>query len=234
MILEKYCAIIYSEVYKMELDENYFSNKNGYDGNNRSIQDIVNETGDEQLLWTGKPNKKIYILERVFKMMPLALLWLAIDLTFIIIISFQFANGNMPLFVLAFIIPFFCVHLMPFWMWIYNIATASRKLKNTEYGFTDKRIIIKSGYFVDVTSIYYADINSVKLNVGFLDRKFKVGDIHISANSGRHVLEDLEDPYFLTEKLQHIVLDIKADIQFPNDFRPKENSGFNTQYKDKD
>ena len=215
----------------MNLDKNYFSKPKDYDGSTRSIEDIVNEGGNEQLLWKGKPNKKIYIIERVFKMMPLALFWLICDCAFLVVIGFQYANGNMPMFTLAFIIPFFCVHLTPVWVWIYNVVTASIKLKNTEYAFTDKRIIIKTGLIVDVASIYYADINAVKLNVGYLDRKFKVGDIHIVATNGRHVLEDLEDPYFLTEKLQTIVLDIKTDIQFPNNLRPKENEGYNTEYK---
>lgn len=215
----------------MNLDNDYFTKPNNYNAGERSIQDIVNENGDEQLLWTGKPNKKIYILERIFKMMPIALIWLLFDGAFLAVIGIQYAKGNMPLFTLAFIIPFFLVHLMPVWIWIFNIVTASRKLKNTEYAFTDKRIIIKSGFIVDVASIYYSEINSVKLNVGFLDKKFKVGDISISSSNGRHVLEDLEDPYFLTEKLQNIVLDIKADIQFPNDLRPKENNGYNTHYK---
>ncbi len=215
----------------MNLDKDYFSKPKEYDAGQRSIEEIVSEKGDEKLLWKGKPNKKIYILERVFKMMPIALLWLAFDSAFIVAISIFCAKGEMPLFILAFIIPFFCVHLTPVWIWIYNVVTASRRLNNTEYAFTDKRILIKSGFIVDVTSIYYADINSVRLNVGFLDRKFKVGDINILSSNGRHVLEDLEDPYFLTEKLQNIVLDIKTDIQFPNELRPKKNNGYNTQYK---
>ncbi len=214
----------------MEIDENYFDNKNKIDESKRTIEEIVAENGDEKLLWSGKPSKKIFILERVLRMLPIAVVWLAFDGGFLTFMSISMAKGEMPLFIIGIIIPFFIVHLFPVWIWLFHVVTASKRLKNTEYGFTDKRIIIKSGLIVDVASIYYADINSVKANVGFLDRKFKVGDIYIVTASGRHVLEDLPDPYFLTEKLQKIVLDIKADIQFPNSMRPEENDGFNTKY----
>lgn len=54
-------------------DENYF-----YDNTNQNnIDDLILE--DEQLLWRGKPKKKAYILNSILKMMPIALLWLAID-----------------------------------------------------------------------------------------------------------------------------------------------------------
>ena len=45
------------------------------------------------------------------------------------------------------------------------------------------------------------------------------------------VLNNIENPYFYLSKLQKITLDIKADIQYPNDLRPKENHGYNTEYK---
>lgn len=214
----------------MNLDKDYFEKKEKTDSSKRTIEEIVKETGDEQLLWSGKPNKKIFILERILKMMPVALLWLAVDAGFLTFFFIAFAHHKIPTFLLAIVIPFFCIHLIPVWIWIFHVVTASIRLKHTEYGFTDKRIIIKSGLFVDVVSVYYADISSVKLNVGFLDRIFKVGDIQLFSSNGIHVLEDLSDPYFLTDKLQKIVLDIKADIQFPNDLRPSENNGYNTKY----
>ena len=58
-----------------------------------------------------------------------------------------------------------------------------------------------------------------------------VGDIYINSHAGADVLFDIENPYFISEKLQKIVLDIKADISFPNNLRPENNDGYNTKYR---
>ena len=61
---------------------------------------------------------------------------------------------------------------------------------------------------------------------------FKVGDLLIKTNSGStYMVEDIGNPYFIQERLQKIVNDIKTDMQFPNDLRPEENHGYNTKYK---
>ena len=44
------------------------------------------------------------------------------------------------------------------------------------------------------------------------------------------VLFDINDPYFITQKLQEIVIDIKTDIEFSNGLRPEENLGYKTKY----
>ena len=87
---------------------------------------------------------------------------------------------------------------------------------------------------IDFKNIYYSEIESVNLRVGLVDRIEKVGDIYIKSIGGANVLYDLENPYTLTEKLQKIVVDIKTDIQFPNNLRPAENDGYSTKYTDRD
>ena len=129
-------------------------------------------------------------------------------------------------------IVFFAFHLLPVWIWISNIVTAGRRQKNIEYIFTDRRIIIKSGLIgIDVNNIFYADIQSVNLKVGLVDKLLHVGDIYISGSAQAQVLWDIENPYEVTSRLQKIVNDIKTDIYFPNALRPDTNSGFDTQYK---
>ena len=130
---------------------------------------------------------------------------------------------------------FFLFHLMPVWIWLSNVLTANRQHENLEYAFTNKRIIIKSGIIgIDFKNIYYSEIDSVNLRVGLVDRIEKVGDIYIKSIGGANVLYDLENPYSLTEKLQKIVVDIKTDIQFPNNLRPAENDGYSTKYTYRD
>ncbi len=211
------------------IDENYFKNSKE-NQNSTEIKDIIGN--DEQILWQGKPKKKAFILGAVFKMMPLALIWLLFDGGFIGMFIATGAAKVMPVGVLIFLIVFFMFHLIPVWIWIANIITASRQHKNLEYVFTNKRIIIKSGIIgIDFQNIYYSDIDSVNLKVGLVDKMLKVGDIYIKCHREAKVLFDISDPYFITQKLQQIVVDIKTDIEFPNAFRPEVNTGYKTTYK---
>ena len=97
--------------------------------------------------------------------------------------------------------------------------------------FTNKRIIIRSGIIgIDFKNIYYTEIESVNLKVGLVDKMLGVGDIYIKSNNKAQILFDIEDPYFITQKLQEIVIDIKTDVEFPNGLRPEENPGYKTKY----
>jgi len=211
------------------IDENYFKNSSNSMANN--IRDVISH--DEQILWQGKPKKKAFIISSILKMMPIALIWLLFDGIFIISFLNNGVGESATTEISIFIIVFFIFHLTPVWIWLGNILTANRQHKNLEYVFTNKRIIIKSGIIgIDFQNIYYSDIVSVNLKVGLADKLLKVGDIYINCKTGAKVLFDIEDPYFITSKLQKIVVDIKTDIEYPIELRPDENRGYNTRYKD--
>lgn len=215
----------------MDLNEDFFKPQKNEKGQ-IDLKEMVALGEDEQLLWTGKPDKKVFMLEQFFKMFPIALLWLCFDGLFIGGITYGIISGGIPPLMIIFFVIFFAIHLMPVWIWLSHILTARRRLKNTEYAFTNKRIIIKEVFFANLTNIMYSEISSVNLHIGFLDRMFHVGDIVIYTSSSKtHVLEDLHDPYLLVNRLQQIVVDIKTDIEFPNDLRPETNSGYKTKYK---
>ena len=208
------------------INENYF--KNTKTDSPTEIDNIIGE--GESILWRGKPKKSAYILGSFFKMFPIALIWLLFDGFFIFALCQT--GENIPPLAIIFLIVFFAFHLIPVWMWLSKVIVASREYKNLDYAFTNKRIIIRSGIIgIDFQNIYYSEIQSVNLKVGLLDKILKVGDIYIKSSSAAKVLFDLKDPYFLTQKLQEIVIDIKTDIQFPNDLRPTENHGYKTQIK---
>lgn len=209
------------------IDENYFKpDKTTIN----SISDLLDKDNDETILWRGKPKRSAYILNEILKMFPIAFIWILID-GFIIFMVCMSGEG-FDSFMIIFFIVFFLIHLTPVWIWLSSVITASRRHKNLEYAFTDKRIIIKSGIIgIDFKSIYYSDIASVNLKVGIIDRMLHVGDIYINSHAGAAVLFDLENPYFISEKLQKIVLDIKTDIIFPNNLRPENNDGYNTKYR---
>ena len=212
-----------------KINENYFKNSKNTNSSATEIKDILNK--DEQILWQGKPKKNAYILGSIFTMFPIGIVWLLFDGGFIATMIATGALKQMPIGMLIGIIAFFAFHLLPVWIWLGHIITANRNYKNLEYAFTNKRIIIKSGIIgIDFKNIYYSEIESVNLKVGLFDKLFKVGDIYIKSNNQSQVLFDIEDPYFITQKLQEIVIDIKTDIEFPNGLRPEENPGYNTKY----
>ena len=187
----------------------------------------------EKIIWDAKPKRKAFILNQVIAMMPLALIWLAIDMTIILSILF---SGDAPKEIFFFIIPFFALHLMPVWIWLGNVISANKRWVNTVYYITDKRIIIQTGFVgIDYASIYFKDISYVNLNVGFIDKFLGVGDIHFTLKQGATSritsFLDITDPYEIYPKLQKIVLDMQTDMEFPNAYRPNENPGYTTEYK---
>ena len=186
-------------------------------------------TQGEELIWSSKPKKSAFIINKSLTMLPIALIWLLFDSTFIVAMF----SSNMPKGSLFFIIPFFAPHLMPVWIWLSNVLTAKKRWDNTQYAVTNKRIIINTGFIgMDYQTIYYKDIKNVNLKVGVIDKLLGVGDIHFTLNQGTsQSFLDIENAYEIYPKLQKVVLDIQTDIEFPNDLRPDENHGYNTNYK---
>ena len=208
-----------------KIDKDYFQIEEGMKQN--EIKDILSD--DEEVLVNLKPNRKVYLLESIFKGLPIVLIWLAADTFAITMIA---SNGTMyEPWLIAFFIFFLALHLIPVWIYIYSIIKVIVSYKNLEYVFTDKRIIVRSGLIgIDFKYVYYYEINSVTVNVGLFDRMFKVGDIIIKSNNQVVTVNDISYPYKYSNKIQEIVRDLKADMLYPNDLRPGENHGYNTKY----
>lgn len=191
----------------------------------------------ETLIWSGKPKKSAFIINKSLMMLPIALLWLAFDSTFIIA---SLKGGSQMLW---FIIPFFAIHLMPVWIWLGNVLTANKRWQNTKYAITDRRIIITSGFIgAECQTIYYKDIKKVNLKIGIIDKLLKVGDIYFETNDfvptnnnsiPQTAFLDIENIYEIYPKIQKVVLDIQTDIEYPNNLRPDQNDGYQTKYNSK-
>ncbi len=202
-----------------------------YDG--LTPQKIVLGEGEE-VLWEGKPKKSAFIATKSLTMFPIAIIWLMLDLGFIVP---SIMEGEM----LFFIIPFFTLHLMPVWIWLANVLTASRRYKNTGYYVTNRRIVIQHGFLaVNEVSLFYKDLQNVQTKIGLIDKIFHVGDICFDAGvrydsrgneKNDFVFEELEDVQDVYARIQKIVLDMQTDIEYPNDMRPKTNSGYQTDYR---
>lgn len=210
-----------------KIDENYFKTS---DKDYTQIDEIIDD--GEKILWRGKPKKSAYVLNAFLKMLPIAIIWLAFDGAFIALLLTQMGWDMIPAPMKVFIFVFFAFHLVPVWIWIANVVTANRQHKNLEYAFTNRRIIVRSGIIgIDFKNVFYTDVEAVNLKVGIVDKMLKVGDIYINSKTGATVLFDIDNPYFITGRLQKIVADIKTDTLFPNNLRPEENDGYKTDYK---
>lgn len=210
-----------------KIDERYFIKPQGSNPN-ESIEAVLDS--EEKILWRGKPCRKSFILSAFFKMLPFVLIWILFDGGFIAALVLT-ADG-LPWYVYLIIALFFLFHLVPVWFWIAGIIGAGRRQKLEEYAFTDRRIVIKKGLISsNIESISYESVSSVNLKIGFVEKLCHVGDIYIfSEGNRRSIIEDIADPYFIYGSLQKIAADIKADIIYPNSYRPDANPGFKTSY----
>ena len=191
---------------------------------------------NEKILYEGKPSKKCFVFESIFNtVMPFALIWAIIDFGFI---GGAFAFGEMKEMAF-FIIPFMLLHLMPVWIYLGGILFTIRRYKNTYYIVTDRAIYISKGIFSKTfNNKPFAELSHVDLHRGIFDQMFNVGDIictssnmgpnNVSSAIAIDSVEDYTTVYNLVKKLQ---TDIYTDVMYPNDKRPSENHGYNTEYK---
>ncbi|MBQ7107666.1 MAG: PH domain-containing protein [Clostridia bacterium] len=190
-------------------------------------KDVVLNNGEIVIL-SEKPKKTAFIMKNSLKMLPIAVIWFAIDFGFI---SASVQEGEM----LWFLIPFFTLHLMPVWIWLANAVTANRRWKNTRYFVTNKRIIIQSGFFaINEVSLFYKDLHNAQLNIGLLGKLFHTGSIIFDAGAKENnfVFEDLENCEQIYSRVQNIILDIQTDMEYPNALRPEINEGYKTDYRE--
>ena len=134
---------------------------------------------DEVLLYDLRPRKFAFIVNRVLYMLPIALVWLVFDIIFMVAI-FKHDPSNIGFL----FVPFIFIHLIPVWVWFYNVLGSNKRWVNTRYYVTDKRVIIKNGFYgKSYRTVFYKDIVNVHLNAGFFDKLMHVGDINIDVFS---------------------------------------------------
>ena len=192
----------------------------------------------EKIKWEGKPDKKCFIFEAIFNpLLPFAIIWGIIDFS---IIGFGFGPVmKEESALLYFLVPFFLLHLMPVWIYLGGVLLSRRKYKNTYYVVTDKAIYASSGVITkSIITKPFAEMSHINLHRGFFDQRFGVGDIICTSSDNSATgapsvvvlssISNYTEVYNIIKKLQQ---DIYADIMYPNNKRPKENDGYNTEYK---
>ena len=183
---------------------------------------------DESILLQIKPNKKAYCINELSYTGSFLLVWI------------PFVIGVAVLFRLAFRISFTAIiitssiALIPLWCWFYEIFTVTRKWRNQEIYLTNKRIIVQSGRFdLSFDSIYYSEIHKIDMTIKYFDSLFNSGRILIYMNEVKpstiphmEALWGIENPEETYKKMQKIIFDIQADIEYPNELRPTYNPGY--------
>ena len=187
----------------------------------REIDKILNE--DEKVLWEGKPVFWPYFLGSLFGMIVVVIFFILIPLLFLILFGF--------LIIVA----------------IFALVYALLVYKNLHYAITDKRVIFQGGLIGrDFQTIDFDQVTNAEVNVDIVDKIFggNTGTIIIQS-AGMFtqtklvpipkpvLLSHIPNPYEVFKFFKKASFDVKADIQYPNKFRPKENVGYNTEYQGK-
>ena len=191
---------------------------------------------DETILWSGKP-AFIPFLAQGIPFLLFGLMWGAFDSIFVLGI-FSGGFGGMT----GFLIPFMLFHLFPFWGSILNMVRLVLVYRNVSYAITTKRVMLRSGFFgIDFKAVDFDKIQNIEVNVGPLEKMYNVGSIRIfsgeaaSTKNGIRSLYDtfkaIENPYAVFKQLKQVSMDIRSDLNYPNQLRPEENPGYNTTYK---
>jgi len=185
---------------------------------------------DEDILWVGKPNFVAFII-RGIPFLVIGLLWGAID-------YFGFIR-NMGKEMAGFAIPFFAIHLAPFWLSILNMVRLFLVHGNTCYAFSNKRMMMRSGFWgTDFKVIDYDKISDMEVNVNPIENMLGVGTVRafsgrVSDKGGRiyDKFIGIDHPYEVFKRIKEVSVDVKTDWNFPNAMRPEVNPGYQTRYE---
>lgn len=194
------------------------------------LKDILDN--DEKVLWEGKPTFLPFVASGL-PFLGFGIIWGIMDYGFI-----QKAFTSPSSLDLTFV-PFFLLHLMPLWLGFLNVARLFLVFNNTTYATTNKRILLRTGFWgIDFKSIDYDKILDVRVDVNPFESMFGVGSIKINTGlmGGRGTsiydsITAIHNPYGVFKQIKTVSVNIKTDWNYPNKLRPDENLGYKTKYK---
>lgn len=164
----------------------------------KKIEELI-EPG-ESIIWKGRPKKSSYAISKSIKLMPVAILWGAIDFGII----FSLLGQGVFAEAWFFLVPFFALHLIPVWIWLGSFIKSSKEMRKTRYAITNRRIIeVKEDSYIS-QSIKFTTLRGVQLKRGFIDKLLFVGDVYISSTEGNLVLFDIYKSDFIYSKIQEV------------------------------
>jgi membrane protein YdbS with pleckstrin-like domain len=187
---------------------------------------------DEEILWTGKPKFVPYILSGI----GVALFTIAFGIVWLILAmnSKTEDESGMNSF-------FWFFGIIPLLQGLYVFLTRLFSFSNTAYGYSNKRVMMRTGFIgTDFKTIDYDKISDIEVTVNIIERMYNVGSIRFF--SGRTQSDEgnttklydcwfsIENPYEIFKMVKQTSLDIKTDFNYPNALRPETNPGYKTKY----
>ncbi len=187
---------------------------------------------DEKVFWVGKPDFTAFMVTGI-PFLVIGLIWGSIDY-----FGFIQHMKNIPA---GFAIPFFALHLFPFWGSLLNMLRLFLVHGNTCYAYTNKRLMMRSGFWgTDFMTIDYDKISDIDVNVNPIENLLGVGTIRAysgrTSSKGGRIYDrfiGIHDPYAVFKKIKEISVDVKTDWNYPNALRPDNNPGYQTRYKER-
>ncbi len=196
---------------------------------------------NEQIYWTGRPACLPFFLTGV-PLLLVGLLWGTIDYSFIrqMLHGMLYHGQAMRLngFPLLFIL---CHALLPGVLGMLNMARLFLAYGNTCYAYTNKRLMMRSGFWgIDFKTIDYDKIQELEVDVDPIENVLGVGTIRAFSGSttskGTRIYDEfaaIPRPYDVFKNIKQVSVDIKTDWNYPNALRPEDNPGYRTQYTPK-
>ncbi|HKN68129.1 MAG TPA: PH domain-containing protein [Gemmatimonadaceae bacterium] len=154
---------------------------------------------DEKFLWVGRPAARAPFLASGLPFLVIGCIWGAMD--YFGFIRHMGGKSGIPL---GFAVPFFMIHLFPFWGSVLNMLRLALVVGNTYYAVTPKRLMLRSGFWgTDFRSIDFDQIANLEVSVNPIENASNVGSIRFysrmpSANGNRLTLVSfvgIRDPY---------------------------------------
>jgi membrane protein YdbS with pleckstrin-like domain len=194
---------------------------------------------DEEILWTGKPKFIPYI----FSGLGEGLFTIAFGIVWVLFTynirpdDVESGSGWWNYFWL--------IGLIPLLQGLYVFLNRLLSFSNTAYGYSNKRVMMRTGFIgTDFKIIDYDKISDIEVNVNIIERMYNVGSIRFF--SGRTQTDEdnttklydvwsaIENPYEVFKMVKQTSVDIKTDFNYPNALRPDTNPGYKTKYDRKD
>ena len=176
----------------------------------------------EKILWQGGPDLRLSFVEGIINpLLPFAIVWAFVD-------GFVFAAGTSSPFMLL----FFLLHLMPVWIYLFGVITSGMRAKNTKYVITDRALYIQKGILsIQIERAPLNEIVHTEISLGIIDRIFGLGDVLCICVHGTHKISNIKDYSEVSAILAQVSEDMYTDTMYPNDYRPGENHGYKTSYR---
>lgn len=186
---------------------------------------------NEEILWTDKP-----------KFVPYAVTALGLGIgAFIFVGMYYVMTKNIRSDIGSIGAFSFWVAGLPVILFLWSFFVKIFSYSNTSYAFSNKRIMVRTGFpSAGFKIIDYDKVSDIQVTVNLVERAFNVGTIKFY--SGRTETNDgittklydrweaIVNPYDVFRQLKKVAVDIKTDFSYPNALRPETNPGYGTKY----